>query len=271
MAFPFMALGSTLGQAGDLAEQKARTSLRFDPISGESYSTGTEAFGAGVGATFTPHKFMLDKNYTVGERLMGFVPGGQFIAGKMRSKAEEATRISALGRVKTALEGTPAYQSPEDVAQLKAVTASGAETMRGLGDEMIKVAQSRRQKGVPGQEIRKEQVRQYAQSAVDDFIESGGASMSSLGAIVQARQQQSQNMLALAEQANSQGYAEQQAYMGAILGRAGIEAQAAGVEGVGYQTGISEADKLYQSELEQTRPLQQFAITQYGNRAAQMR
>jgi hypothetical protein len=270
MAFPFMALANIAGKVGQGLSQSAQSSARFDPVTGKSYSIAGETFKGGLGGILSPISYLSDPGYSTREKILGTaLPFLKPVFAHERAKDEEKARIRALGNVRASLEATPKYESPEEVAQLKAATTAGAETMRGLGDEMIKVAQARRQSGVSGQEIRKSQLREYAQSAVDDFIETGGASASSLAAITQARQQQSQNMLSIAEQANSQSYADQQAYMSSLLGRAGVEAAATGLEGIGYQTGISEAEKKYQGRLERIIPRVQFEMTQYGNKLAQ--
>jgi hypothetical protein len=273
MALPFMAMAQAGLNLGKQGQQEAESSLRYDPYTGASYSPGREALGRVTQYGASPHEFWLDKDYTTGEKIFGtLAPGlGHFVSGLRSAKRKEDARAQALDRVKSILKQTPAYQSPEEVAMMQNITTAGADRMRGISDEMIRVAQAQQRSGLPGEEIQRNQIRQYAQSAVDDFIETGGASSSAMEAIVRTRENEAQNMLQLAEQANARDASTQQQYLSTLMGAAGIQSTATGMEAAGLQTGISEAAKQYQSKLEQTQPLQQFAITTYGNRAAQMR
>lgn len=269
MALPWMAiaqLGMNLSNKGDL---KTRSASRYDPFSGESYNKTSEQLGFMQKSLFNPLSVLGDERLSVGEKALSLIPiVGSGIVGSRLQERNEERRMKALATVKESLGQTPAYESPEQAAQLQNVTSTGAETMRGIGSEMVQLAQARQQKGMPGEAIRKNEVENYARAAVDNFIETGGAS--SLDAIVATRNRQAEGLLQMAEQANARSYGAERDFLSALSAQGSIGAQAAQMEGMGLQSGISEAGKLYQSELEQVRPMQQFAITQYGNRAAQL-
>ena len=248
---------------------KAEGPSSWDPATGEWKKQGSQVALSTIGGLAAPWKLFSDDDLTGGEKaaiLLNPARTGEMM--KRRSERIEQRRVEALNRVKRSLTLTPKYERSQEAGMMQDMYSQSADTVRGIGDEAIRVAGSIASKETPGLSIKKEQLNQYAQAAIDDIVETGGGS-SSLGAVTKTRDDQYKMLAGIAMQDAEQQRGNQAMYMDALMNRSGVEAQAAGLQGAGLQTGINEAGKEYQGQMERVNPFIQFAVTRYGNQLAQ--
>lgn len=187
-----------------------------------------------------------------------------------RERQESIRRSSQMeAMLLQSLQGAPTYQAPEEALQFQELMAEQATGLREYGQKIEDVASSRAGMAeAPGAAIQRENVQQMMQSASQDIIQAGGASASTLGAISQMRTQEMSALRDIAVQGQQFKDQAQRDYMQALMQSAGIGTQAAQLEGTGLQMMIGEKGKVFESELDKTRTMQQFQITQLGNQWA---
>jgi len=190
---------------------------------------------------------------------------------QLREEKQQAEARSAQmeAMLLQSLQGAPTYQTPEEALRFQELTAESAAGIRGYGQKIEDIASSRAgMTEAPGSAIQRENVRQMMESASRDIIEAGGSSAATLGAITQARTQEMGALRDIAVQGQQFKDQAQRDYTQALMQSAGLGAQATQIEGTGLQMMIGEKGKVYESELDKLRTMQQFQMTQLGNEQA---
>lgn len=191
--------------------------------------------------------------------------------GKKRKKQDEIN--AATEALRKQISETPTYQIPQETQQLLDLYQSQGTKLEGLsalGQEATDIAKAQSASvEAPGTGIAREQIKAGTAGTVQNIIEAGGGSTSSLGAIVQAGQNELNAMRDLA--ITNQQYKQQASdeYRQALMSQAGLESsllgQSTALQAAGLETMIGQKGMVYQSELDKARTLQQFDITQLGN------
>lgn len=197
------------------------------------------------------------------------------IVGRTQTKKRTAEEQIAAEQeaLRKSIEETPTYEIPEETQQLLDLYQSqGAklEDLSALGQEATDIARAQTTAAeAPGTALAREQIQAGTAGTVQNIIEAGGGSTSSLQAIAQAGQNELNAMRDLA--ITNQQYKQQASdeYRQALMNQAGLESsligQSTALQAAGLETMIGQRGLQYQSELDKTRTLQQFDITQLGN------
>ena len=184
---------------------------------------------------------------------------------KVSGRAGREADFQTMGdEIRADVESTPVYQPPEEVNQLQQLYSQSAASLRESGQNVQDISQARAGQASYGGGRYQQALRQGSRAAVSDVTMAGGGNISTQGAITQIGAQGMQSMRDIAVQ--NQQFRDQAGrdYMQSLQERIGIEQQATGIEMAGLQVGISESDKVYQSELEKARMGQQLEITLAG-------
>jgi hypothetical protein len=210
----------------------------------------------------------LDPNLKKISQVTGVPLSKKQVAEQQISQKEKALRKS--------IQETPTYQIPQETQQLLDLyQTQGAklEDLAGLGQEATNIAKAQTSMvEAPGLGIARDQIQAGTAGTVQNIIEAGGGSASSLEAIAQAGQNELNAMRDLA--ITNQQYKQQASdeYQQALMNQAGLESsllgQSTALQAAGLQTMIGQKGLVYQSELDKQRTLQQLDITQLGNLVA---
>lgn len=144
------------------------------------------------------------------------------------------------------------YQIAPEAYQLQDMLTSQAEDIEGIASMRAGMSEA------PGVSIQRENIRQMMESAARDIIESGGSNASALGAIGNMRAQEMGALRDLAVQGQEYRDQAKREYLQALQTSAGMQAQGLGVM-------IDEKSKVFESELDKQRTLEQFMLTDLGN------
>jgi hypothetical protein len=201
------------------------------------------------------------------------LPGTIFGYTQSKKRKAEAKIAAEKEALRKSIEQTPTYQIPEETQQLLDLyQTQGAklEDLAGLGQEATNIAKAQTSMvEAPGLGIARDQIQAGTAGTVQNIIEAGGGSASSLEAIAQAGQNELNAMRDLA--ITNQQYKQQASdeYQQALMNQAGLESsllgQSTALQAAGLETMIGQKGLVYQSELDKQRTLQQFDITQLGN------
>lgn len=163
---------------------------------------------------------------------------------------------------------TPAYTPPEEVSALENLYSTQAQNLRDTGENITDISRAKSSQFMYGGGEAQRGVRGATSAAVGDIQAAAGSSASFLGAISQLGQSNVQSMRNIAMQNQAFRDQSQRDYMQSLSERLSMESQAVGLESQGLQVGITESDKVYQSELERARASQQLEIVLAGNELA---
>jgi hypothetical protein len=193
---------------------------------------------------------------------------GNWVRGWTGQRGRELDYQTQMQDVRNLVATTPIYTPPEEVAQLQQLYSQQATDLRSTGQEITDIASARAGQSLYGGGAVREDIRRSTAAGVQDLQTVAGSSASFLGGISQLGQSNIQSQRNIAMQNAQFRDQAQRDYLQSLRERAGLEAQATGMETTGLQVGISEADKVYQSELERMRAMQQLEITLAGNELA---
>ena len=177
------------------------------------------------------------------------------IAKKTQAEREAAYKQSPgflEEQLLASLQSSPTYTPPEEVAQLQELLTSRGQQIEDIAEMRTGMAEA------PGAGIQREQIRQMTESAAQDIIETGGASASALGAIAQTRASELSSLRDLAVQGQQYRDQARRDYMQAL-------GESAGLQATGLQSTIGQKEKVFESELDKLRNIQQFQMGQIGN------
>lgn len=197
--------------------------------------------------------------------LSGWISGW---TGKRGADEKKAEYEQSMEDLIASVAEEEVYQSPAEVAELQKLYSTQASELRTTGQEVASVAESKANQFSYGAGAARQDVRSTTASAVQDLTTASGTSSSYLGALTQLGVSNTQSMRDLAVQNQQYRDQSQRDYLQALREKAGLESQAVSLEAQGLQVGISEADKVYESELERTRMLQNLEIALAGNKLA---
>lgn len=150
------------------------------------------------------------------------------------------------------IKGEQTYQIAPEAYQLQDMLTSQAENIEGIAGMRAGMSEA------PGSAIQRENIRQMMESASRDIIESGGSNASALGAIGNMRAQEMGALRDLAVQGQEYRDQAKREYLQALQTSAGMQAQGLGVM-------MDERGKVFESELDKQRTLEQFMLTDLGN------
>lgn len=184
----------------------------------------------------------------------------------MSGEQAQSDIASQTEDIRGRIESTPTYEIPEETRQLMELYSQTAGDIRSASEKALGVAEARTgAQEAPGMGIAREQARASTAGSVQNIMEAGGGSASSLGAIAQAGRGELENLRGLAMQNQQYRSQAEQQYMNQIGASAGMMGQAAQLEGAGLGAMAQEKGRVYESELSKYQDLTQFDITQLGN------
>jgi hypothetical protein len=167
--------------------------------------------------------------------------------------------------IEAGIEGIPLYTAPEEASELEALLQAGAGRVRETSQEAVDIA--RQQTGLaeaPGTGLARQDIRQAQAQSARNIMELGGGGAGSLAAIAQTQRGTQESLRDLSARNLAFRSQATQGLQQALMGQAGIEQAATGMEAQAGQMMLGERGKEYQSEFEKYLTGVQFDISQLG-------